>query len=273
MTMARTPFAYESYKQFVNDWIAEQPKEGYGQLKKMAEAIKVHSVVLSQVFRGDRDLTCEQAIALAKFIGLSELERDYFLLQVQHARAGTVELKKVLEKQLSALKHQSSSIKNRIQHQGLSDSARATFYSHWYYSAISLGLSIPQFGNAQKVADELGVDRAVAAEAVRFLIETQINVEKNGKFDLGPRVTHVGHDSPHVFRHHTNWRLRALQSLESKNENNLHYTGPMALSAAAAEEIREELIKLIERATAKAARSDSEVLRCLTLDWFRINGR
>ena len=39
---------------------------------------EVWSVVMSQVFRGDRELTPEQALGVTKFMGLSELERDYF---------------------------------------------------------------------------------------------------------------------------------------------------------------------------------------------------
>ena len=76
-------FEYKNYKHCVNSWISLQPKAGHGQLRQLALHLGVNSVVMSQVFRGDRDLTPEQALGVTQFMGLSELERDYFFLLVQ----------------------------------------------------------------------------------------------------------------------------------------------------------------------------------------------
>lgn len=63
--------------------------------------------------------------------------------------------------------------------------------------------------------------------------------------------------------------MKALQSLDSKNDQDLHYTGPMALSQKAANEIQEKLMQLIKEATLLAAHSDTENLFCLAIDWFQ----
>ena len=94
-----------------------------------------------------------------------------------------------------------------------------------------------------------------------------------GRLDIGPQVTHMGHDSPFVNRHHANWRLKGLQYLENLSDNDLFCTGPMALSKEAAKSIRKSLVELIERSTKSAANSDSEVVRCLNIDWFGAAGR
>ncbi len=88
---------------------------------------------------------------------------------------------------------------------------------------------------------------------------------------MGPKVTHIDNHTPFVIRHHNNWRIKALQSLDSKSDENLHYTGPMALSKKAATEVREKIIQLIKEATKSAAKSNSETLQCLTIDWFNFN--
>ncbi len=263
-------FDYHDYKQCVNDWINSQPKGGHGQLRQLALYLEINSVVMSQVFRGDRDLTLEQALGVTKFMGLSELERDFFLLLVQKSRAGNHELKSVLEKQLDTLRTTAQALKNRVKHQKFTDEDKATFYSQWYYSAVRLGVSIPSLGTVSAIADHLKLDRPLIARVVEFLLKYKLIVEEKGGLDMGPQVTHVGHDSPFVNRHHTNWRLKSLQAMENIGDLDLFYTGPMALSEEATKEIRKMLVDLVEKSTKKAANSDSEVLRCLNIDWFGV---
>jgi uncharacterized protein (TIGR02147 family) len=263
-------FESQDYKQCVNKWIEGQPKGGHGQLRRIAAALSINSVVMTQVFRGHRDLTPEQAVGVAKFMGLNEMERDYFLLLVQEARAGSHELKKIIKTQIASLRTAAQALKNRIKHQKFTDEDKATFYSQWYYSAVRLGVSIEGLGSVSAIADHLHLERSLVAKVVEFLICHKLIEEKAGRLEMGPQVTHVGHDSPFVNRHHTNWRLKALQSLENVSDKELFYTGPMALSRQAADEIRHELVSLVERSTKKAAASDSEILACLCIDWFQV---
>lgn len=262
-------YEYQDYKRYVNDWIGSQPKAGHGQLRRLAHFLNVNSVVMSQVFRGDRDLSPEQAMGVAKFLGLSESERNYILLLIQKARAGSKELGDVLQSQIESAQKQSRSLKNRIKHSRFTEQGRATFYSNWYYSAVRLGLSIDRLSNVVSIADHFGLERSLVAKVIGFLLENQLIVERNGKFDLGPQVTHVGHDSPFVNRHHANWRLQGLKAMERIAEDEVFYTGPMALSHEAAKEIRKDIVGLIERSTKRVADSKSELLACLNVDWFK----
>lgn len=263
-------FDYYDYKLCVNDWVSEQASGGHGQFRQLSLHLGINSVVISQVFRGDREITLEQAIGVTEFLGFNEIERDYFILLVQKARAGTVKLKSIFEKQIQESRKSAEHLKNRVKHQKLTEDDRATFYSQWYYSAIRLGVSISEFGNVSKIAEHLKLDRLVVAQVMDFLLKNKLIVDRQGVFDLGPQVTHVGHDSPFVNRHHTNWRLKAMQSMEHITEDDLFYTGPMALSQNVAQDIRKTLTDLISKTTKKVADSDSEVLRCLNIDWFSV---
>ena len=184
-------FDYHDYKPFVNDWIKAQPKGGHGQLRQLALSLGINSVVMSQVFRGDRELTPEQALGVTKFTGLSELERDYFLLLVQKGRAGNHELKSVLEKQLEGMRITAQALKNRVKHQKFTDEDRATFYSQWYYSAVRLGISIPKLNSVSAIADYIQVDRALVAKVMEFLLKHKLVLEEKGKLNMGPQVTHI----------------------------------------------------------------------------------
>jgi len=266
-------FDYRNYKDYVNDWIKGQPSAGHGQLRQMALELNVNSVVMSQVFRGDRDLSLEQAVGVTKYMGLSTLSRDYFLLLVQKEKAGTKELKDIFEKQLEDIRQASQNLKTRIKHQKFSDEDKATFYSRWYYSAIRLGVSIPELSNTVAIADHLGLERSLVSQVLEFLLENQLVVGKEKKFDIGPQVTHVGHDSPFVNRHHSNWRLQSLKAMDKSRKDDLFYTGPMALSKSAANKIRKLVVELIEKSTKEASESDSEALRCLAIDWFEVKDK
>ncbi len=264
-------FEYNDYKKYINDWINEQPNHGHGLLRQISLHLRVNSVVMSQVFRGDRDLTLEQALELCLYIGLTDIERDYFLLLVQKDRAGSDKLKKVLQIQIENLAASALSLKNRIKHQKFSDEDKSIFYSQWFYSAIRLGTSMPNLNNIGSIAEYLNLDRILVSKVITFLLKNKLILENQNGFSMGPQVTHVGHDSPFVNRHHTNWRIQSLKAMEKNKDTDLFYTGPMALSNKMTKEIHQTIIEVIEKTTKKVAASDSETLRCLNIDWFSIN--
>jgi len=266
-------FEFKNYKEYVSAWILEQPKGGHGQLKRMAEHLRSSPVVMTQIFRGDRELTPEQSLGVASFIGLSDAETEYFFLLVQRSRAGTHELTTLLDRQLAKAKENSTQIRNRIAHHTINEEAKALFYSSWIYSAVRLGLAIPGATNA-KLSTAWGIEKRRLNEVSEFLLEHGLLKKSEAGYALGPAVIHVSHDHPLVERHHENWRMKGLDSVRQAQlspKENLHYTGPMVLSAALAEEIKAELLKLVEQLTPKIQKAKNEKLFCLNIDWFRLH--
>ncbi|MCB0408521.1 MAG: TIGR02147 family protein [Bdellovibrionales bacterium] len=264
-------YDYEDYKLYVNDWVMTQPKSGYGQFKKIADFIGINSVVISQIFKGDRQLSLEQACEVSRYIGLDDLEKDFFLLLVQIGRSGSHDLTKTLSRQLKEKKKTALNLKSRIKHSQFSNEDKAEFYSQWFYSAIRLSTDIDAINSIDDISSLLGLQRETVANILTFLKNAGLVVEKNNVLNVGPQVTHVGHDSPFVYKHHSNWRLKSLQCMENvSSEKELFYTGPMALSEEAADDIRSQAVQFIERATKTASKSNSATVACLNLDWFRV---
>lgn len=262
-------FEYQDYKAYVNDWIKRLPKAGYGAYKRLADYLRVNTVVVSQIFNGTRELSLEHAFEVTKYMALSQLERDYFITLVNSARAGTQSLKEYYSTQRDELKKLSKQIKNRIQQdRELTYEEKAIFYSSWPYSAVRLAASFNNIKSVEDLSQLLKMDRIKVGEIVEFLLTAGLIKKTKSGFEIAARVTHVDNRSPFVIKHHTNWRVKALQSLDDNRESDLHYTGPMALSEKAVEQIREKLILLIKEATQKAAASESEKLYCMTIDWF-----
>lgn len=270
-----TIYEFSNYKEFVLKLLKKMPKGGHGQFRKMALYLNVNSVIISQIFKGERQLTSEQALDLAEFLGLSGLETEYFVLLVQLERAGTHRLKAHFKKQLHELQEKSKDIKNRVpsQNHKLSEESKALFYSNWYYSGVRLLSSIKGFETVDTIAEELQLSRSNVKRIVTFLVDHGLCVEERGKIKMGPRLTHLEATSPLIARHHTNWRLRAIQNLEPLGKDELFYSGPMALSIEDARWVRAQIVDLIQSVVTRARDSESERLACLNIDWFDFRGR
>lgn len=265
-------FQQTDYRQLIKEWVQERPKSGHGQMRKMALHAGINSVVISQVMSGLRDFTLEQALSVAQFMCLPSLEREYFLLLVQKSRAGTEDLKQFFEQQAKLLRERSKKLRERIEHKPLTEEAKSIFYSKWQYSAVRLGLSIPNWQNYEAISRFLGIDRRQLIEIIEFLLAHQLLVDKEGRLQMGPQVTHIGNDSPHVSRHQANWRVKALANLDHPHKSDLFYTGPMVLSNETAEDVRAMLAGMIKEVVDKVVKSPSETLRCLNIDWFQVGG-
>lgn len=271
--MMKTIFHYGEYKAFVRDWIAEQPHKGRGQLSKIAQVLGISSVSVSHVFSGPRHLSKEQALELAQFLGLSTLEEEFLFLLVDHGRAGTAKLEKKLAAQIAQKREASLSIKTRVlQDAELDESAKAIFYSQWYYSGVRNLTAIDGFQTPGSIAARLGLSAAKVKEILEFLVRYGLCVEEGGKYRVGAKKTHLDAQSALVTRHHANWRTKAVENMRDKDADamELFYTGPMTLSREAALEIRRELVDLVERAVKIVAPAPSEELMCLNIDWFGV---
>jgi uncharacterized protein (TIGR02147 family) len=263
-------FEYEDYKVFVNDWVKMQPRGGYGVYSEIARRLGTNSVTVSQTFKGPRSLSLDHAAKLSQFMGLGRPECDFFLVLVQKEKAATAELKAILHRQLVAQRSSSQAIKNQIKHEQLTDVDKATFYSSWHYVAVWLAAASPAGASARQIAERLRLPEKTVIEAVGFLVEKGLLLKAKNGFEFGQNVIHVPHDSIFAGKHHLNWRMKAIQSLDRNDDANLHYTAPVSLSAKLAVKIRAELVRQVAAWTKQIAAAPSEELMCLNIDWFQI---
>lgn len=226
---------------------------------------------MSYIVNDQRDLSEEQAVELVEFLGLTEIESEYFLALVQFERAGTKKLEKLYLKKLEEIRNRASKVKNRVPvHQELDEKAKALFYSNWYYSGIRLLTSIEGQDNIKTIADTLGLPVSRVREVMEFLLAHGLCIEKDNQLQMGPRRTHVDASSPLVASHHRNWRMKALEKMNSTNDQELFFTGPMILSEETFQELKMMALEFIAAKTKKVDPSPSEILACLNIDLFRI---
>lgn len=264
-------FEFTEYRSFLVRRFKAMPKEGYGQSNKLAIYMGVHTTLVSQVFKGHKTFTLEQASLATEFLGLTDLESEYFVLLVQLDRAGNESLRKILRRQLAQLKKNSAELVNRLQvEKKLSDEKRAVFYSDWTYSAIRQMTAIPGFQQLENIASHLGLSKKHTKIVLDFLLSTGLCKEEKNKLHIGPSSTHLESSSPWVRVHHMNWRQKAIEQMTTEEAAQLHYTAPMTLSHKDALAIREMIIQFLEKVDKVIDPSPSEELRCLNIDWFSV---
>jgi uncharacterized protein (TIGR02147 family) len=261
-------YDFQDYRVFLNTWIEAQAKTR-GLKGRLAEAMGISSTMLSLIFKGDKNLSLEQAAEAAELLALSEKETEYFFLIVELGRAGTHKLQTKLRRQIREAQNEAKKISKRVKKDiDLSDETKSIFYSSWIYSGLRNLIAIEGFNDSASLAKRVNLPQHIVANALEFLIENHLAKKSGNKITYGPARTHVASDSPFVGKHHQNWRLRGFSMMDQVNEDNLFYTSPMSLSAEAAEQVRRLLPKLIEEVAKIVGPSPSEKAYCLNLDWF-----
>lgn len=265
-------FEFNDYRAYLKRHIQSLPKRGFGESTKMAKYLSVSSTFMSHVLAGSRTLTTEQSNLLAEYLGLSDLESDYFFYLVQLEKAGTQKLKKYCEKKLGEIKNQSLKVSDRVEYKReLNDEEKSIFYSHPWYSAIHSYSAIRTDGIAvEEFLNRFDIDRTKLLEILKFLKETGLCEFSNGRYKSGTQSTHIGVDSPHLLKHHTNWRLRAIQAGESLTHHELMYTVNVSLSKNDFELLREQMVQFIDQFLKTIYPSPSEEIACFNMDWFWI---
>lgn len=266
--MSVSIYHYQDYKEFYNAWVENQPREGFGEYRRLAQSLGVSTTMVSQVFKGEKHLSLELASELCDYLRLDEEETDYFLLLVDYGRAGSYKLQKRFLRQIKSRQEKSKKLETRVKSSELNEEARNIFYSTWLYSGVRMLTDTGKYNDAEELAKYLSLPRNHVQKILDFLMAHNLVLEEKGKLKMGPARTHVGSSSPLVTRHHQNWRIPALSKIQQNKEEDFFYTGPMVLSQEVADWIRQELPAFVERVNAKVIPSPSEVVRCLNIDWF-----
>jgi len=269
--MSKSVFDFDDYKVFVRDVIVQRPHRGRGQYRLMAKHMRVHSTLLSHVFRGAKDLTEEQACSLAAFLELSDLDADYLLALVARNRAGTTDLKSAIERRMLALRERHQQIEHRLPGaRTLSVTERATFYSQWYYSGIRLAACLPGMGEPGAIAARLDLPRELVQGVLTFLMEVGLLARETGGYRLVAKRTHLGPSSPFAALHHKNWRLRAMSRYESMTARDFAFTSPITLAQADCVRVRELLVDIVAQIARIVEPSECEQLAILNIDWLEL---
>lgn len=264
-------FTYENYKAFLLDVISSYPKGGRGLRAKLAQAMNCQVAYVSHVFKGNYHLSLEQAEAASRFFALNKEEGEYFLLLVSQQRAGSRELRSFFDRALKDKRDQISLLKSRVKiSERIGAEEQSTYYSHWYYAAIHMLITIPEFQTAEKISKRLKLSQKKVNEVLGFLVGCNLLRKEGLSYRPGSSLLHLEKDSPLIARHHSNWRMSAITSLSEEKENDLHYSGVVTCSEKDRDLVREKIAKCLEDCISVIKASPEEKLMGICLDWFEV---
>ena len=260
------------YKEFIKQLIDSMPKRGRGQYKSLSEYLKTSTVAISQIFKGERDLTPEQAYLVAKYFKFDSYETTYFLHLVDYAKAGHFELKDFYKKRLRQVKAEAIKVKGRMnKFKELKDKEKAVFYSDANYSKVRLASSLEGLDSIERISEYLNLPVENVDIIIEFLLASGLCQMKDKKLDIQAQHTLLTADSPFVKNHHVNWRINSMQKASNLNKNSeVMFTLPMSLSHDAFKELHKFSLKLIKDTYEIVNPSEDECLAYMGIDLYRL---
>lgn len=263
-------FELADYRELLSAYLDGVTNQYRGRRTVLAQQLGVHTSQLSQVLSGKRSLTPDQGLTISRLIGLSHLETEYLMFLVHRERATSYEFKKYCDSRLLELQQQSMKISERFaHHERLNEEDQAEFYSHHLYSAIRLFCSVDNKGQSvETIQNRFQLSREHLMPIIRFLLRTGLLKESNGQYSMGISTTVLSRESPHIHRHHANWRLLAAHQSPRLNEAELMFTSPMSVSKKDFKRIKEMLLAEISAVSKIIQDSPAEDVGCLNVDLF-----
>jgi uncharacterized protein (TIGR02147 family) len=269
--MKKTLFEHADYKAYLKDRIENSPSKGRGMKLKIAEFISCQTSFVSQVLNGEANFSLEQGIKLNSFFDHTKEEGRYFIFLLHSERAGSTELRAFLKDEMKEITDKRSDLKNRIDiKNSLKKVDQQVYYSSWMYACIHIMTSIPQFQTPLAISKHLNLPREKVMEVLTFLEETGL-AQKNGpRYEIGVTKIHLSKDSPQIQRHHTNWRMQAINAVDMNRPEDLHYSTVVSMAASDVPQVKEVLIKSIEECRKIIRESKEEKVQTICIDFFGV---
>lgn len=266
-----TIFEYTDYKKFLQEHIHNQPYRGRGLRLKLAQYLNCQTAYISQVLNKYTHFSMEQSLKVAEFFELNASEREFFLLLVQMARAGTKELENFHRNQIEDILENRKDLANRLNIKNqLDEMNQHIYYSVWYYAAIHILTSIPEFQKPKNIATKLGLSLSIVTDALEFLMGTGLVIKESERFVIGKTQIHLSQKSVQIRRHHQNWRNKAINSIDENRQEDLHYSNVISMGEDDIPKVYEILLQAIDDCRKVIRSSPEEELQILTLDFFRL---
>lgn len=266
----RPIFEFNNYRAYLQELVGN-PGSRTGARSSMAKAMTCQLTYFSQVLKGRAHLSLEQATKLSRHLNLTKEETRFFITLLQKERAGTPELKNIFEEQLGEILADRLVIKKRLGTSGtVPEKLKPIYYSSWHFAAVHMALSIPTLRSKEAIAEYFHIPRKRVAEVLEFLTAAGLAVNSGGQLQMGPKHVRLGRENPLIYKHHSNWRNKAIESLELEEADDLHYSAVVTLSKSDAKLIKEKILQALEENLAVIRASNEEEVVCYNVDFFKL---
>jgi uncharacterized protein (TIGR02147 family) len=262
-------FNYLAYKEFIKELIATAATRGFQ--GKIAKAAQCQPAYLSRILNSEAHLTLEQALGIADFLSLNEIESDYLLGLVSYARAGTPRLQAKLKKHLQKIKNDQENLNRRYQTTELGDGVKeGVYYSSWHWAAVHIATGIPGLQTSKSLAERLALPERTVLQSLETLKNMNLVRQQDGRWIYNSGQLHLSRESMMTAMNHSHWRYRALQDCQDPHSEGLHYSVVYSHSHKAFEPIKDLLLRAVDESRKLIQASEDEDLSVMCIDHFRL---
>ncbi len=265
-------FEYENYEKYLNDWIDSRPRKGRGIKLHLSKYLKIPPGQISKVLGRDLHLTLDQAANLIEYLGLTETEGNYFLGLVEFARAGSLKLKEIVQKRLDTYKEiWGSPSRIGLDKKAYSQEDMEIYFSSYLYMAIELITFLDGYQTPDPISKYFNISKKKTLEILSFLVKLGA-MEKNGdKYELTGETVWIDLSKRIGKINHTNWRNRAIASLDYDEDIGFHREINFAIERKDIPKIKRFLTDTILELNEKYLGKDTADTICsFCLDLFEI---
>jgi uncharacterized protein (TIGR02147 family) len=263
-------FDFSAYKPYLKFRVGDY-RQRKGLRSLIAKAMGCQPTFVSQVLNGDFHFSLEQADQLGKFLGHTGEEQDFFMLLLQHERAATKDLKVYFKRKIDAELSARTVLTHRLgQEKTLSSEQQNIYYSSWHYGAIHMAIAIPKLQTHEAISDYLHLPIKKVSEVLEYLISVGLVEKQERGYKIGSANLRLGKSSHNILRHHANWRMLAVESLDREEELDLHYSGVFCLSESARALIKNKIFEALEEILKVSDEAKEESLACMNIDFFHL---
>lgn len=261
-------YQFRAYKDYLKSRVGPST-ERRGIKRAMASALNCQPTYVSQVLNGHAHFSLEQGEILADFFAFSESEKHFFLLLIQRDRAGTTRLQAYFDDQIDGLLAERMILTKRLgSEHTLSQDEQSQYYSSWHFAAIHMAVTIPNLREPSSISRALQIPMKRTLEVLEFLRKAGLVLRDGGHYHPGKSLIRLGKNSQHILKHHTNWRLRAVDSLEREVADELHYSAVISLSKSDVARLKNQFLEFISDTLKVVRASKEEKLFAFNLDFF-----
>jgi nitrogen fixation/metabolism regulation signal transduction histidine kinase len=190
---------------------------------------------------------------------------------LQRERAGNPALRKYFGEQTQEVLDRRLNLTKRLGAQNtVSEQDRTTFYGSWHNLAIHIALTVPELQTKEALAQHFLLPMSKINSVLDFLVTAGLAKQDGARFIADSTLIRIGNDSPHIVRHHANWRTQALESLDREDVTDLHYSAVVSLSQADVRAIKNRMLEHIKEYVATIRESKEEEVYTLCLDFFNL---
>lgn len=186
-------------------------------LRRLAEDSSLQASFLTNVLKGRFDFNSDQIFALCGALQLSESEREYLLLLLEHERSVFKPRKDELKKRIENIRKENQKTENHLTLKAveLSSDAQARYYLDPFAQLALVYLNLPPYNKQpEKLGVTLGLSQTHLGEILKILVTIGYVERQGSSYRVLAKDRHLPKRNPLSGPHLALFRLKSIDQLQ-----------------------------------------------------------